>query len=211
MTDELTDAVRRLKELQADVERLKAGDDQRGVPRLLFSQSETGVASDRTDTRSRDVISVETGVASDRQSGLILRDISVETGVASDRQSGLILRDLQQSDVAEARDAQTDLRKQRTVEDGFYNAAGYNVATIDPQVTIVRTQQSETGVASDRIDIRSRDLQQSETGVASDRIDIRSQDLQQSETGVASDRIDIRSQDLQQSYNSAGYNTATYG
>nr|ADE29149.1 hypothetical protein [uncultured virus] len=112
MTDELTDAVRRLKELQADVERLKAGDDQRGVPRLLFSQSETGVASDRTDTRSRDVI-------------------SVETGVASDRQSGLILPDLQQSDVAEARDAQTDLRKQRTVEDGFYNTAGYNVATYE--------------------------------------------------------------------------------
>jgi len=154
MTDELTDAVRRLKELQADVERLKAGDDQRGVPRLLFSQSETAVGSDRTDTRSRDVI-------------------SVETGVASDRQSELTLQDLQQSDVAEARDAQTDLRKQRTVEDGFYNTAGYNVATIDPQVTITRVQQSETGVASDRIDIRSRDLQQS--------------------------------------YNSAGYNTATYG
>jgi len=91
MTDDLTDAVRRLKELQADVERLKAGDDQRGVPRLLFSQS--------------------------------------ETAVASDRQSELTLRDLQQSDVAEALDAQTDLRKQRTVEDGFYNAAGYNTAT----------------------------------------------------------------------------------
>jgi len=134
MTDELTDAVRRLKELQADVERLKAGDDQRGVPRLLFSQSETGVGQDRTD---------------------------------------VVSRDLQQSDVATARDVQTELRKQRTVEDGFYNAAGYNVATIDPQVTITRTQQSETGVASDRIDIRSRDLQQS--------------------------------------YNSAGYNTATYG
>jgi hypothetical protein len=73
MTDELTDAVRRLKELQADVERLKAGDDQRGVPRLLFSQSETAVG----------------------------------------------------------RDAQADIRNQRTVEDGFYNAAGYNVATYE--------------------------------------------------------------------------------
>jgi len=90
MTDELTDAVRRLKELQADVERLKAGDDQRGVPRLLFSQSETAVGRDRTDVFSRD---------------------------------------LQQFDVATARDAQTDLRKQRTVEDGFYNTAGYNTAT----------------------------------------------------------------------------------
>jgi len=73
MTDELTDAVRRLKELQADVERLKAGDDQRGVPRLLFSQSETAVGDDQ----------------------------------------------------------QSDLRKQRTVEDGFYNTAGYTVATYE--------------------------------------------------------------------------------
>jgi len=92
MTDELTDAVRRLKELKADVERLKAGDDQRGVPRLLFSQSETAVASERVE---------------------------------------IIAADLQQADVAEARDAQTDLRKQRTVEDGFYNTAGYNVATYE--------------------------------------------------------------------------------
>jgi len=69
----LTDAVRRLKELQADVERLKAGDDQRGVPRLLFSQSETAVGDDQ----------------------------------------------------------QSDLRKQRTVQSGFYNTAGYNVATYE--------------------------------------------------------------------------------
>jgi len=92
MTDELTDAVRRLKELQSDVERLKAGDDQRGVPRLLFSQSETVVGSDRPD---------------------------------------ILSRDLQQSDTGTADDVQTDLRKQRTVEDGFYNAAGYNVATYE--------------------------------------------------------------------------------
>lgn len=46
MTDELTDAVRRLKELQADVERLKAGDDRQGVPRLFFTESETAVGRD---------------------------------------------------------------------------------------------------------------------------------------------------------------------
>jgi len=112
MTDELTDAVRRLKELQADVERLKAGDDQRGVPRLLFSQSETVLGADRADTRSRDLI-------------------STETAVGSDQQSELTLRDLQQSDVATARDSQTDLRKQRTVGGGFYNAAGYNTASYE--------------------------------------------------------------------------------
>jgi hypothetical protein len=131
MTDDLTDAVRRLKELQADVERLKAGDDQRGVPRLLFSQSETAVGRDRTDTRSRDVASLETVVGRDRTDTRARDIVSFETGVARDRQSELRLRDLQQSDVATARDAQTDLRKQRTVEDGFYNAAGYNVATYE--------------------------------------------------------------------------------
>jgi len=131
MTDELTDAVRRLKELQADVERLKAGDDQRGIPRLLFSQSETVVGRDRPDTRSRDAVSFETGVASDSTDTRFRDVISTETAVGRDRQSELTLRDLQQSDVATARDVQTDLRNQRTVEDGFYNTAGYNVATYE--------------------------------------------------------------------------------
>jgi hypothetical protein len=110
MTDDLTDAVRRLKELQADVERLKAGDDQRGVPRLLFSQSETAVGRDRADTRSRDVV-------------------ALETGVASDRQSELRLRDLQQSDVATARDTQTGLRFQGRTRAGYQSRARYGTAT----------------------------------------------------------------------------------
>ena len=46
MTDDLTDAVRRLKELQSDVERLKAARDQEGEPRLFFEASEAAVASD---------------------------------------------------------------------------------------------------------------------------------------------------------------------
>jgi len=79
MTDELTDAVRRLKELQADVERLKAGDDQRGVPRLLFSQSETAVASDVSTVAGADLTADETAVASDDQTDLRLQR-TVETG-----------------------------------------------------------------------------------------------------------------------------------
>jgi len=79
MTDELTDAVRRLKELQADVERLKAGDDQRGVPRLLFSQSETAVASDVSTVTGVDLTADETAVARDTQAGLRLQR-TVETG-----------------------------------------------------------------------------------------------------------------------------------
>jgi len=70
MTDDLTDAVRRLKELQADVERLKAGDDQRGVPRLLFSQSETAVANDTPKLIDADTATTETAVARDRQTDL---------------------------------------------------------------------------------------------------------------------------------------------
>jgi len=71
MTDELTDAVRRIKELLADVERLKAGDDQRGVPRLLFSQSETAVASDQqSELRLRDLQQSDVATARDAQTGL---------------------------------------------------------------------------------------------------------------------------------------------
>jgi len=79
MTDDLTDAVRRLKELQADVERLKAGDDQRGVPRLLFSQSETAVASDVSTVAGVDLIADETAIARDTQADLRLQR-TVETG-----------------------------------------------------------------------------------------------------------------------------------
>jgi hypothetical protein len=129
MTDELTDAVRRLKELQADVERLKAGDDQRGVPRLLFSQSETAVGRDRTDTRSRDAVSFEAAVGRDRTDTRSRDVVSFETAVGRDRQSELTLRDLQQSDVAEARDAQTDLRFQGRTRAGYQSRGRFGTAT----------------------------------------------------------------------------------
>jgi hypothetical protein len=49
MTDPLTDAVRRLKGLQEDVERLKSGQDEEGEPRLLFKVQEAAVANDVQD------------------------------------------------------------------------------------------------------------------------------------------------------------------
>lgn len=56
MTDPLTDAVRRLKELQQDVERLKSSENEEGQPRLLFSAQETASISDaQTDIRSKQV------------------------------------------------------------------------------------------------------------------------------------------------------------
>jgi len=99
MTDELTDAVRRLKELQADVERLKAGDDQRGVPRLLFSQSETALGSDRIDISAVD---------------------------------------LQQSDVAEADDTQTDLRFQGRTRAGYQSRGRFGTATYTTEERLER-------------------------------------------------------------------------
>jgi hypothetical protein len=58
MTDGLTDAVRRLKQLQNDVERLKSAENEEGEPRLIFSAQETATATDQqTDLRKQRQIS----------------------------------------------------------------------------------------------------------------------------------------------------------
>ena len=49
MTDPLTDAVRRLKSLQEDVERLKAGRDQEGEPRIFLTEQESVDVADVID------------------------------------------------------------------------------------------------------------------------------------------------------------------
>jgi hypothetical protein len=72
MTDGLTDAVRRLKGLQEDIERLKSGQDEEGEPRLLFSAQEQAVAIDSIRT-GPDEARGETATASDRQAGLRLQ------------------------------------------------------------------------------------------------------------------------------------------
>jgi hypothetical protein len=90
MTDPLTDAVRRLKRLQQDVERLQSGEDQEGEPRLFFIKEEQAVANE-----------------------------TVKIGP-----------DETQSETATAADRQTDLRRQRTVDDGgHYNSVGYGTAS----------------------------------------------------------------------------------
>jgi hypothetical protein len=81
MTDELTDAVRRLKELQTDVERLKASRDQEGVPRLLFQVTEAAtVADQQTKLVDRDVLSSEAATAADQQTDLRLQRQVEDTG-----------------------------------------------------------------------------------------------------------------------------------
>jgi hypothetical protein len=90
MTDPLTDAVRRLKQLQQDVERLQSAENEEGEPRLFFTTQEQAVA-----------------------------DETVKIGP-----------DETQSETATATDQQTDLRKQRAIDDGGqYNSVGYVTAT----------------------------------------------------------------------------------
>lgn len=50
MTDPITDAVRRLKRLQQDVERLKAGTNEGGVPRVLRQLTDDTTAADTVET-----------------------------------------------------------------------------------------------------------------------------------------------------------------
>jgi len=73
MTDDLTDAVRRLKELQSDVERLKAARDQEGEPRLFFETSEVAVAIDALSVAGADLSALDVAVASDAQADLRLQ------------------------------------------------------------------------------------------------------------------------------------------
>jgi hypothetical protein len=90
MTDPLTDAVRRLKELQQDVERLQSAEDEDGEPRLFFTTQEQAIATE-----------------------------AVKLGP-----------DETQSETATASDQQTDLRKQRPIDDGgHYNSTGYVTAS----------------------------------------------------------------------------------
>jgi hypothetical protein len=90
MTDPLTDAVRRLKQLQQDVERLQSAEDEEGEPRLFFTSQEQAIANE-----------------------------TVKIGA-----------DESESETATANDQQTDLRKQRGVDDGgHYNSTGYVTAS----------------------------------------------------------------------------------
>lgn len=80
MTDELTDAVRRLKQLQADVERLKAARDQEGEPRLFFEVTEGAAAIDALSVVGADLTAAETATAADAQADLRLQRTVEDTG-----------------------------------------------------------------------------------------------------------------------------------
>jgi hypothetical protein len=69
MTDGLTDAVRRLKQLQNDVERLKSAENEEGEPRLIFNAQERAVAAE-TVKIGADETQSETATAGDQQTDL---------------------------------------------------------------------------------------------------------------------------------------------
>jgi hypothetical protein len=65
MTDPLTDAVRRLKELQQDVERLQSSQDEAAQPRLFFTTQEQATADDSFETTDSDESQSETVAVTD--------------------------------------------------------------------------------------------------------------------------------------------------
>jgi len=84
MTDPLTDAVKRLKRLQQDVERLKAGQDEEGEPRLFVTAQEVAAARDSIEIAAEDVLAVETALAVDSIEIAAEDVLAVETALAAD-------------------------------------------------------------------------------------------------------------------------------
>jgi hypothetical protein len=107
MTDPLTDAVRRLKELQQDVERLQSGQEQEGEPRLFFQTQEEGVANTTIELTASDIAQAE--------------QVEVNDAIA-------IGPDIVQSETATAEE--TVAIRGRTVSDaGTYNNVGYSTSS----------------------------------------------------------------------------------
>jgi len=71
MSDPLTDAVRRLKGLQEDVERLKAAQNEEGEPRIFIQEQDAARASDTTSLRAADIAIFEAARVADTQEPLV--------------------------------------------------------------------------------------------------------------------------------------------
>ena len=127
MTDPITDAVRRLKELQEDVERLKAGRDEEGEPRVYISERDRSTATDEQHVRGNDVEAVDVATARDEQHVRGNDVEAVDVATARDEQH-VRGNDVEAVDVATARDEQRDLRLQREHEPATWNSAGWNTS-----------------------------------------------------------------------------------
>jgi hypothetical protein len=138
MTDPLTDAVRRLKKLQQDVERLQSAEDEEGEPRLFFTAQEQAQAAIIVDILNNDVSNVETATATDTQQDIRLQRVQDDGGfynqigynVSSYDDAGVIpasrLR-LQFQDQAAA-DETFNAVSRRSISGSAYNSGGYTVS-----------------------------------------------------------------------------------
>jgi len=147
MTDDLTDAVRRLKQLQADVERLKAGDDQRGVPRLLFSQSETAVANDTPRVIDADTATNETAVGRDQQTDLRFQGRPRAGYHSRARYGTATYTETERFERFESRlNVALDAERELVGADvGSRNSIGLEIQATSPVDIAVLTEQKDTG------------------------------------------------------------------
>jgi|APHM01.1.fsa_nt_gi hypothetical protein len=138
MTDALTDAVRRIKGLQADIERLKAAQDEEGEPRLFFVEDELVTVAN--------TVTLDCGGLED---DAVYGDATYQTTTVD-----LIERVRPEvDDVAVVTDAQA-LTSAALTDNGFYNDGTYQQTSIDA-VAIVRDITVDRAAAIDSQALRS--------------------------------------------------------
>jgi hypothetical protein len=108
MTDALTDAVRRIKKLQQDVERLKSSENEEGQPRLLFSVQEQTLTGAAVSVVSSDIDSVEIAATPDVLNLVDNNIENTETVATDDKQ---------------------DIRGRQVDNSATYNNSGYNTSS----------------------------------------------------------------------------------
>jgi len=213
MSDPLTDAVRRLKQLQQDVERLKSAQNEEGEPRLLFQVSERARASERTRI-GPDVTHLDLATGADAQTKLVDQNVlHADLATGADAQTKLVDQNVLHADLATAGDVQEDLRLQRAMVDlGAYNSIGYNTSTYE-DVDILRLQTAEQATATDTAALRPGDITPSDVAGADDALAVRDGDIPAAERGRATGALALSGGPVEPAaYNStsSGYLTSTY-
>lgn len=154
MTDPLTDAVRRLKQLQQDVERLQSAEDEEGEPRLFFTTEEQARADD-------DLAIGPTELRGDR--------------VLARSQTRIIRNDIRLPDIATAADIQEDLRLKQLNDDGFWNNIGYLTSSYNVGSTVrsirPKLRATDVAVAAETIIVSAARVNALETAAGVDTTD----------------------------------------
>jgi len=211
MSDPLTDAVRRLKQLQQDVERLKSAQDEEGEPRLLFQVSERATASERRRI-GPDVTHLDVVTAADAQTKLVHQNVlHADVATGADAQTKLVDQNVLHADVATGADVQEDLRLQRAMADtGAYNSIGYNTSSYE-DVDILRLQSAEQASATDTAGLRINDIAATDVGAGADALAVRTGDVAPDEQSRATDAAALSGGPLDAAtFSRSGYLTSTY-